>query len=581
MNRVIYIIGKLLLTGYIGLIFFNSCKKNEKVSFEPYPDDLPLVKDTISPDLLGCFAAGVEEKAAVIPALYDDIPKLADTVSRTVRIVLDPTIVLAKVSKYVYGNNVNQYNGNFNSFSMLVDRLNLLNPHILRYPGGLHSNEFFWNANGKDGLPNDLPSKLINSSKQTYNPYWVVGANGDSYNFGINDFYEFLKKTNCEAVMTVNYSYARYGTGPTPVQTAAHMAADWVRYDYIKTQALGMAPTKFWEIGNESCTNWSSGYYIDTSLNQDGQPEVITPKLYGEHVKIFADSMRKAASEFGHTIYIGSQNDIGVFSGAGDTPDWMVDHTYFTAYQQNSNAQTVLNSVKTEAAGYPLKTKLETAKYGVPFKPSTLTEWNIFAEGSGQNVSYINGMHGVMVLGELIKNQYGMSNRWGILNAWIAKNGEDMGLLRTGGDWIPYAPFFYLYYFQQFFGDKMVNYAMDGASKDLVLYASSFTSGELGVVLVNKATTEQVAQLYFMNFTPGKRFYYYILTGGNERSAETGYSPQFSRQVFVNGNGPTTTIGGPISKLTEIKPYSSTITNTFKIKVPARSVQYILIEKNK
>src|SRR5882672_8370841 len=35
-------------------------------------------------------------------------------------------------------------------------------------------------------------------------------------------------------IITVNYGYARYGKGPSPVQTAAHLAAQWVRYDQGK-----------------------------------------------------------------------------------------------------------------------------------------------------------------------------------------------------------------------------------------------------------------------------------------------------------------------------------------------------------
>jgi hypothetical protein len=38
---------------------------------------------------------------------------------------------------------------------------------------------------------------------------------------------------------------------------------------------------------------------IDTNTNKDGQPKVITGQLYGQHFKIFADSMRTAATEVG------------------------------------------------------------------------------------------------------------------------------------------------------------------------------------------------------------------------------------------------------------------------------------------
>src|SRR4030095_17136725 len=83
------------------------------------------------------------------------------------------------------------------------------------------------------------------------------------------------------------------------VASAAHLAADWVRYDNGRT--------KYWEIGNESNGTWQAGYRIRTQNNKDGQPEFITGELYGRHFKQFADSMRKAANEISKTIFIGAQ----------------------------------------------------------------------------------------------------------------------------------------------------------------------------------------------------------------------------------------------------------------------------------
>ena len=55
--------------------------------------------------------------------------------------------------------------------------------------------------------------------------------------------------------------------------TAAHLAADWVRYDNGRT--------KYWEIGNEDNGTWEAGYRIDLHNNHDGQPQIITGDLYG------------------------------------------------------------------------------------------------------------------------------------------------------------------------------------------------------------------------------------------------------------------------------------------------------------
>jgi hypothetical protein len=112
-----------------------------------------------------------------------------------------------------------------------------------------------------------------------------------------DNYYDLLLKTKSTGCIFVNYSYARYGTGPDPASTAAHYAANWVRYDKGRT--------KLWEIGNENMGNWEAGYEIDTSLNHDGQPKIITGELYGKHCRVFIDSMKSAAAEIGSEIKIG------------------------------------------------------------------------------------------------------------------------------------------------------------------------------------------------------------------------------------------------------------------------------------
>ncbi|MBK7215398.1 MAG: hypothetical protein IPH88_19390 [Bacteroidales bacterium] len=126
-----------------------------------------------------------------------------------------------------------------------------------------------------------------------------------------DSFYSILNQTAAIGMLTVNYGYARYGTGPTPVATAAHMAADWVRYDNGRT--------KFWEIGNEVFGSWEAGYRIDPALNQDGQPEYITPTLYAQHCLVFIDSMKTAAASLGLDIRIGL---VMLDAYSSSMPDW-------------------------------------------------------------------------------------------------------------------------------------------------------------------------------------------------------------------------------------------------------------------
>ena len=46
---------------------------------------------------------------------------------------------------------------------------------------------------------------------------------------------------------------------------------------------------------------------IDTSTNRDGQPQIVSGQSDGSYFKVFADSMRNAASQIGTEIFIGGQ----------------------------------------------------------------------------------------------------------------------------------------------------------------------------------------------------------------------------------------------------------------------------------
>ena len=255
--------------------------------------------------------------------------------------------------------------------------------------------------------------------------------------------------------------------------------------------------------------------------------------------------------------------------------DFYIVHSYYTPYNQNSSVDVILNSAFTETKNMMDYMRATTTLGGVDLKPIALTEWNIFATGSKQCVSHINGMHATLVMGELIKNKYGQASRWDLANGW--SNGDDHGMFNIGDEpdgvskWNPRPPFYHLYYFQQCFGDKMVPAAVSG-NTDIVSYASTFSSGQVGAVIVNKGTSTQLTQLYFQNFVPGDRYYWYTLTGGNDNG-------DFSRKVLVNGNGPAGAAGGPAG-YTTIKANSTTAGFDVKIAAPPRSVTFVIVEKN-
>jgi hypothetical protein len=390
-----------------------------------------------------------------------------------------------------------------------------------------------------------------------------------------------LQQTNNNGMITINYGYARYGTGPNPVSTAAHLAADWVRYDNGRT--------KYWEIGNENFGDWEAGYRINTANNRDGQPEYLSGQLYGQHFKVFADSMKKAAQETGKTIYIGavlsesapqpwwtptaSQWNTGLLNAASNTPDFYIVHNYYTNYLTNASAGEILNTPVAVTQTMMNYVKQSITNAGLIQKPVILGEWNIFSVGSKQQVSHINGLHAVMVLGESLKNKFGMTARWDLANGW--DNGNDHGMFNIGDEpdgvpkWNPRPAFYHMYFFQKYLGDRLVSSA--SSSTDVVSYASSFTSGETAVALVNKAPDSKSVEISFKNFKKGDNYYWYVLTGGTDNG-------EFSRKTFVNDVGPSVASGGPANYKT-INPFASSAAGGVKVYVPGRSAVFVVIDK--
>ena len=512
----------------------------------------------------GFFLNDWQEKTVVFPE-HEKVEKSVN--EATIYIKVDTGQVLHKVPTYIYGNNaVTWDNGMSKNATAMKDLINL-NPHVLRWPGGNLSNNYFWNLSPGQ-RPTDIPDDM--------DPWY--GQNTADWQMSVNEYYDLLDETNSTGIICVNYSYARYGTGPDPVAKAAHMAAEWVRYDNGRS--------KFWEIGNENYGNWQAGYKIDVSKNQDGQPEYISGQLYGQHCKVFIDSMRKAAEDVGVDIKIGvvaydaetSYDPIsqvwneGMMPEVGDVADFLVVHSYFTPYDQNSGVSTILNShvVPEEIMSAIVSDMNEAEK---PMIPVAMTEWNIFAVGSMQQVSYINGMLAALSLGEFIRNDYGLAARWDLVNGW--SNGNDHGMFSVGGEpgvdpYNPRAVFFYMYYFQKYVGDRMVQLTQTG-SNQVVSYASTFSSGEVGMVMINKSTQNETTLIDFEQFEPGIRYCYHILTGGNDNGS-------FSRKVLINGFETDEQGGGP-DNYESIKAHASKTRGGIFVDLPPLSVVYVLIDK--
>jgi alpha-L-arabinofuranosidase len=575
--------GKISVVVLIALMAVGACKKDTIVSNPTGNTPGTIVRGT-DPGIAGTqgFFLGDswQPKMFVVPASQSTTKPMAN---EGIYVNVDLSKVITKTSPYLFGNNTNPFMGQYVTEPVLMSSISNLSPNILRFPGGSVSDIYFWNA-AFNQPPGDAPSQSVDQNGIISAADYWYGNNTYDWTFTVDNYYKVLQQTNSTGLITVNYAYARYGTGPHPDQAAAHLASDWVRYDKGRT--------KYWEVGNENFNYGEAGYRINTAANQGGQPAILTSALYGTHFKLFADSMHAAAKQVGATIKIGmvltelndnattsrvSNWNAGVLAAAGNAADFFEVHNYYTPYQQNSSPAVILNTPVplTKSTMDWIKNSVQGAD--VQQKPIAMDEWNIVSTGSNQMVSQIAGVHAVMVLGELLKNQVSMASRWDMADAW--NNGDDMGMFSNfshpseeepgASAWNARPVFYYMYYFQKYFGDRMVSSTVTGSS-DILSYASSFTDGQAGDILVNKSANGHTMTIAISNFLPGDKYYYYTLKGGNDAV--------FSRKVYINDMGSSGVSGGPSNFLT-IPANSAALNGGIRITVPAYGVVYLVADK--
>ena len=500
--------------------------------------------------------------------------------SASVTVTVEADSVITRIPSSIYAHNAVTWMGPMVTQPVLMANLNNLQPHVLRWPAGSGSDGYFWDR-GPGDLPKDIPDTLLNENGKRVRPRWFYGKPGPRRGASLDDYYALLRQTGSEGLITVNYGYARYGTSADPVAAAAHYAADWVRYDHGRT--------RYWEIGNENFGFWELGYQIDPALNRDGQPRLLTGELYGRHFKVFADSMRRAAAEVGATIHIGAvlvdvpperwapgitQNwNAGLLGAAPDKADFFVVHDYFTPYNKNSGAAEILYDAATVPGRIVTYVRQSVKEAGAVMKPVALDEWNMFAVGSRQQVSNVSGLFGVIVLGEALRNKFGLAARWDLMNGWAG--GNDHGLFSAGDEpgvrrWEPRPSFYYLYYFERMTGDRLIGCRVSGDTA-IRAYASRFTGGEVGAALVNTGGSPVTVTVAAAGLKRQKRYYWYSLQGGDDNG-------EFSGRVIVNGQASAAGAGGPADYAT-MKAFSAGSAQGVRVMVPARGAVFLVIGK--
>lgn len=495
------------------------------------------------------------------PAVSTTTKTLTTSASPGATITINTSTQVAPVLPTQFGVNTTFRNG-----SDQRTRSSLYNGIIttMRFPAGSGSNTYFWDGN--------IPSSTNNYYDQQGLEQSVTGINGANSNYTTPDiFVNFKKDINGEPIVVVNYFYARYGTTTSGtrsarVQQAADYAAAFVRR-MNKTLNAGI---KYWEVGNECYGKWEVGYNMT-----DPTIGTVTGKEYGEDFRVFAQAMKAVDP----TIKIGAVvKDVddnwnaGVLPEVENSADFLSVHEYFTTVK-DATAANILAAVSQIT---DIKTTLQSCvqKYtskNSGYFPIAMTEFN--ARGP-YNCSMLNGVFISQILGELIKNKYGLASLWVSEWNWNATENATHGFLAKADpeqdDYTPRPSYLPFYYYGKCFGDYMVS---STSNNSLVkTYASTFTSGHVGIVLINTsaaALTVKVNLTSNGSATTVNNYEWYEISSNTIEPDVSGY-----KKFYINTKTSTTTGGGP--DLSTVKPYKATPASNSIFSMPAYSIFFIV-----
>jgi hypothetical protein len=260
-----------------------------------------------------------------------------------------------------------------------------LNLGVVRYPGGLRSDEEDWEKTLKD----------------------------KDFNIDTDEFLDWCAKVGVEPMFT-----ADVGDG-TPER-----AAKWVTY--VNKTRKGPR-VKYWEIGNEVYGNWHKYY---EKWGKDGGV------AYGKAVREFVKAMKAADPDIKITcvwMLTGNWNKT-VFSEVADLVDGVNVHHY--AQGATSENDVGLLAVSGEADQLMKDVRKQVEELGVKGKKYDiwLTEWNSVDFNPGpQILQHVEGLFVADYLGHLAQSPIQIANLWAIFNGRDKRMG-DYGILSTAGD---------------------------------------------------------------------------------------------------------------------------------------------------
>jgi hypothetical protein len=508
------------------------------------------------------FLDGWQPRKFIVPESYKTEPER--TAVNVVTVAIDVTDTINKVLPSQFGANITFRSGDgILTENGRVSTFDKSGVNVYRFPAGSGSNIYYFDGN--------YPSSFKTCLDKNGNPISWSPIDGTKSNaLKTENFIDFVSRVNGEAIVVVNYFYARYGitsegTREARVLQAAKYAAEFVRRMNVELHA----GIKYWEVGNECYGSWETGYDVE-GLGK------VTGTEYGEDFKVFVSEMKKVDPDIkvGAVLYTRDTDwNPQVVSQVQDDADFFIIHQYFTSVR-DATPENILNSVGVISENMEmLKTTVENnSNYTLDHFPVTLTEFN---SRGNYTTNMVNNIFFTQILGEIMKNGLGLSTTWtgewkynvddpdNQVKSLLAVNDPDQD------NYSPYSVFMAYHFYDKMFGDHMVSATISN-SNDVNAYASRFDSGEIAVSVVNPTAEDIAIKLNVNNL---RRYelthsYWYEVRGSFDYR---------DTKFYINEETGTTTGGGP-ANFDEVLPYGRKFVNGDTIVIPAYSSNFIVLK---
>lgn len=524
------------------------------------------------------FDEYIQSKSYTDQGVYTDVPSASNA---DVQVNLFTNSPKYPVRKSLFGQNSVAWQGNIDETSTKYINYKNANYSLLRYPGGNWSNQFFWDGNLPSSVLTDDVVTGVSSLKRGTDP-WMLET---------DEFPDLLNFMGADGIVCVNVGWAFYGTDVDPVATASQYAADWVDY-YNNNLGAGI---KYWELGNENYGSWQAGY------------SHANPVMYANACIEFYTKMKAVdpTIEIGVVLYEGEG---GLYSDP-EGKDWneqvlpiVKDHMDFIILHQyphpESNRNDIMEDKIYEARGSIaevveiIESQVETyTGKAKDYYPIAVTEYN--SRTGVRELSRSNTLFTALFLGEMADHNIGSAMQWSLDNGYDDENGGHGAVAKndpfmSNGD--ANSSLYVHYFMNKYFGDTIIS--SSSSSSEIVVYGTTFSSGEIGAMIVNISENDHVVELDANGTVLSDRYYYHQIKGDES---------DFDRTLYVNGVGPSNSytvgveycnsncatateyegngVGGP-QNYTSIAPFSteigSDINATFN--APAHSVTFMVFK---